>query len=291
MAYSAFSISFLNIFIARDAGFFKKQGLEVELIQMAGPLPIAAMLAGDVDYLTGITIGLVAAGQGVPVRGIMVTLRKPPFYLVSEPTIQKPEELSGKRIGVDRIGSLQHLVARLILKGRGLDPEKAIFTQTGSVSNTTTSLAQGAISAAVLSGPHNVIMGQKGFREIGSAAELPVHFPTSGLVVHENRLKSDAARIKNVIRVMTETIAFSRREKAWTAGYIRDQWKIDGKIAETVYEQWLATVATDGKINSKDFQEYFDVAYASKLIPAAVQFSAVMDYTLLDQVLKEGSGK
>jgi ABC-type nitrate/sulfonate/bicarbonate transport system substrate-binding protein len=291
MAYSAFSISFLNIFIARDAGFFKKHGLDVELIQMAGPLPIAAMLAGDVDYLTGITIGLVAAGQGVPLRGIMVILRKPPFYLVSEPTIQRPEDLSGKRIGVDRIGSLQHLVARLILKGRGLDPEKAIFTQTGSVSNTTTSLAQGAISAAVLSGPHNVIMGQKGFREIGSAAELPVHFPTSGLVVHENRLKSDAARIKNVIRVMTETIAFTRREKAWTAGYIRDKWKLDTRVAETVYDQWLSTVATDGKINPKDFQEYFDVAYASKQIPAPVQFSAVMDYTLLDQVLKEGSGK
>ena len=63
MAYSAFSISFLNIFIARDAGFFKRHGLDVELIQMAGPLPIAAMLAGDVDYLTGITIGL------VPVQG------------------------------------------------------------------------------------------------------------------------------------------------------------------------------------------------------------------------------
>jgi ABC-type nitrate/sulfonate/bicarbonate transport system substrate-binding protein len=291
MAYSAFSISFLNIFIARDAGFFKKHGLELELIQMAGPLPIAAMVAGDLDYLTGITTGLVAAGQGVPLKGVMVVLRKPPFYLVSEATIQKPEELSGKRVGVDRIGSLQHLVARLILKGRGLDPEKAIFTQTGSVSNTTTSLAQGAVSAAILSGPHNVIMGQKGFREIGSAAELPVHFPTSGLVVHETKLKSDAARTKNVIRVMMESIAFTRKEKAWTAGYIREKWKLDGKVAETVYDQWLSTLATDGKVNSKDFQEYFDLAYASKQIPAPVQFPAVMDYTLLDQVLKEGSGK
>ena len=291
MAYSAFSISFLNLFIARDAGFFKKHGLDLELIQMAGPLPIAAMVAGDLDYLTGITTGLVAAGQGVPLKGVMVVLRKPPFYLVSEPTIQKPEDLSGKRVGVDRIGSLQHLVARLILKHRGLDPEKAIFTQTGSVSNTTTSLAQGAVSAAVLSGPHNVIMGQKGFREIGSAAELPVHFPTSGLVVHDTKLKTDASRIKNVIRVMTESIAFTRREKAWTAGYIRDRWKLDTKVAETVYDQWLSTVATDGKVNPRDFQEYFDLAYAAKQIPAPVQFSAVMDYTLLDQVLKEGSTK
>ena len=85
MAYSAFSISFLNVFIARDAGLFKKHGLEVELIQMAGPLPVAALAAGEIDYLTGYTTGIVATGQGAPLKGIMIALRKPPFYLVGEP--------------------------------------------------------------------------------------------------------------------------------------------------------------------------------------------------------------
>ena len=51
MAYSAFSVAFLNIFVARDAGLFKKHSLDVELIQMAGPLPIAALSAGEIDYL------------------------------------------------------------------------------------------------------------------------------------------------------------------------------------------------------------------------------------------------
>ncbi len=147
MAYSAFSVAFLNVFIAKDAGLFKKHGIDVELIQMAGPLPIAALSAGEIDYLTGFTTGLVAASQGAPLKGVMVTLRKPPFYLVSEPSIQKIEDLAGKRLGVDRIGSLQHLVARLLLKMKGVNPEKVIFTQTGSVSNTVTSLAQGALSA------------------------------------------------------------------------------------------------------------------------------------------------
>ena len=165
MAYSAFSISFLNIFVARDAGLFKKHGLDVELIQMAGPLPIAALASGEIDYLTGYTTGIVATGQGAPLKGIMISLRKPPFYLIAEPSIQRPADLAGKRIGVDRIGSLQHLVARLMLKNKGVDPDKAIFTQTGSVSNTVTSLGQGAVSAAILSGPHNVIMAQKGFRQ------------------------------------------------------------------------------------------------------------------------------
>jgi ABC-type nitrate/sulfonate/bicarbonate transport system substrate-binding protein len=50
LAYSAFSISFLNLFVARDAGLFKKYGVEPELVQMAGPLPVAALASGEIDY-------------------------------------------------------------------------------------------------------------------------------------------------------------------------------------------------------------------------------------------------
>jgi NitT/TauT family transport system substrate-binding protein len=285
MAYSAFSVAFLNIFVARDAGLFKKQGLDLELIQMAGPLPIAALSAGEIDYLTGYTTGLVAAGQGAPLKGLLVTMRKPPFYIVSDPGVQKPEDLTGKRFAVDRIGSLQHLVARVFFKTKGVNPEKVIFTQTGSVSNTVTSLGQGAVSAALLSGPHNVIMVQKGFRQIGAADELPVNFPTSGLVVHEAKIKSDASRIKTVIRVMLDSLTFSQRQKGWMINYVKDKWKLEPKVAETVYEQWLSTLATDGKVNLKELQDYFDLAYNFKQIPAPVHVPAVTDSTLLEQVL------
>ncbi|HEY7555061.1 MAG TPA: ABC transporter substrate-binding protein [Candidatus Binatia bacterium] len=285
LAYSAFSISFLNVFIARDAGLFKKRGLEPELIQMAGPLPIAALAAGEIDYLTGYTTGIIATGQGAPLKGIMVSLRKPPFYLVAEPTIQKPGDLIGKRIGVDRIGSLQHLVARLLLKTKGVDGERVLFTQTGSVSNTVTSLGQSAVAAAVLSGPHNVIMAQKGFRQIGAADDLPVQFPTSGLVVNEVKLRTGASQIKSVIRVMLDANTLSLREKNWVINYVREKWKLEHKAAEMVYEQWRSILTPDGKIAIKDMQEYFDLVYAQKQIAAPINVAAVTDYMLLDQVL------
>jgi ABC-type nitrate/sulfonate/bicarbonate transport system substrate-binding protein len=128
-------------------------------------------------------------------------------------------------------------------------------------------------------------MVQKGFRQIGAAEELPMHFPTSGLVVHESKIKSDATRIKTVIRAMLDTVAFSHKERVWVVNYIHNQWKIEPKTAESVYEQWLATLAPEGKINLKDLQEYFDLAYAAKQIPTPIQVAAVTDYTLLDQVL------
>jgi ABC-type nitrate/sulfonate/bicarbonate transport system substrate-binding protein len=179
---------------------------------------------------------------------------------------------------------LQHLVARLLLKTKGIDAEKVLFTQTGSVSNTVTSLGQKAVSAAVLSGPHNVIMAQKGFHQIGAADDLPVQFPTSGLVVNEAKLKTDANRIKSVIRVMLDAHAFSRREHNWVINYIREKWKLEQKTSETVFEQWPAILQPDGKIAVKDMHEYFDLAYAQKQIAAPINVAAVTYYTLLDQV-------
>jgi ABC-type nitrate/sulfonate/bicarbonate transport system substrate-binding protein len=141
------------------------------------------------------------------------------------------------------------------------------------------------MAAAILSGPHNVIMTQKGFRQIGSADELQTHFPTSGLVVNDNKLKSDAARIKTVIRVMLDATAFCRKERTWVVNYIKDRWKVEQRTAETVYDQWLSILTPDGKISVKDMQEYFDLAYSQKQISAPINVAAVTDYSLLDQVL------
>jgi hypothetical protein len=114
---------------------------------------------------------------------------------------------------------------------------------------------------------------------------LPVNFPTSGLVVNEAKMRSDANRIKTVIRVMLDSVTFSQREKRWMISYVKDKWKLDANVAETVYEQWLSTLAPDGKVSLKELQDYFDLAYGFKQIPAPVHVPGVIDYALLDQVL------
>jgi hypothetical protein len=55
IGYPAFSLTFLTFFVAKDAGIYKKHGLEVDMVQMAGAVQTSALVAGEIDYLTGIT--------------------------------------------------------------------------------------------------------------------------------------------------------------------------------------------------------------------------------------------
>jgi NitT/TauT family transport system substrate-binding protein len=287
MGYPAFSLTFLTFFVAKDAGIFKKHGLDVDLVQLAGAVQTSALVAGEIDYLTGITGPLVAAARGLPFKGILVTHDRTLFWLTGGPDIRRAEDLIGKTVAVDRLATLQDIVARDLLKRKGVNPDRVTFIQSGSVSNSVQSLSQGSVAAAVLSLPHNVVMAQKGFREVASAPEFNLRSASGGIATHENKLKKDPAGVKAVIRATFDAMEFNRREKAWMVKYIQNKWNVSAKVAEESYRLWLNGFTADGKIPIKDFQEIYDQAYESKLIPTPVPAAKVMDYTLTDEVLKE----
>jgi NitT/TauT family transport system substrate-binding protein len=287
MGYPAFSLTFLTFFVAKDAGIYKKHGLDVELVQLAGAVQTSALVAGEIDYLTGITGPLVAAARGLPFRGIMVTHERTLFWLIGRPDIRRAEDLVGKTVAVDRLATLQDIVARDLIKRKGVNPDLVTYVQTGSVSNSVQTLTQGQVAAAVLSLPHNVIMTQKGYREIASGPEYKLRSASGGIATREAKLKQQPDEVKSVMRATLESMDFNRREKSWMVQYIQNKWKVDAKVAEESYQAWLRGFTSDGKISLKDFQEIYDQAYATRLIPTPVPVAKVMDYSLLDEVLKE----
>ena len=287
VGYPAFSLTFLTFFVAHDAGIFKKNGFDVDLVQLAGAVQTSALIAGEIDYLTGITGPLVAAARGLPFKGIMITHDRPLFWVIANPEIHRLEDLVGKTVAVDRLATLQDIIARDLIKRKGVNPEKITFIQTGSVSNSVQSLSQGSVAAALLSLPHNVIMTQKGYRDLASATEFNMKAASGGMATREAKLKQDPAQVRAILRATLETMDFNRREKPWMISYIQKKWKLTSAVAEEAYRYWLQGLTSDGKIPFRDLQEMYDQAYASQLIPTQVNVQAVMDYSQLDEVLKQ----
>ena len=287
IGYPAFSLTFLTFLVGKDAGIYKKHGLDVEMVQMAGAVQTSALVAGEIDYLTGITSPLVAAARGLPFKGVMITHEKTLFWIIASPEVRRMEDLIGKTVAVDRLATLQDIVARDLVRRKGVNPEQVTFIQTGSVSNSVQSLSQGSVAAALLSLPHNFVMTQKGYREIGSALEFNQRSASGGIATHESQLKKDPAGVKAVVRATFEAMEFNRKEKSWMVNYIRNKWKLSAKVAEESYRVWLNGFTSDGKIPLKDLQDIYDEALAAKLIPSAVPVAKVMDYSYVDEVLKE----
>ena len=100
VAYPSMNTSVFALVIAQKEGYFKEEGLNVELLSIRGEIAIRTTLAGEVDFFTNAGSALAAAVRGVPVRLVTVFQDKPGWDLISEPEIKSIAQLRGKTIGI-----------------------------------------------------------------------------------------------------------------------------------------------------------------------------------------------
>jgi ABC-type nitrate/sulfonate/bicarbonate transport system substrate-binding protein len=203
VAISTVSFTFLVNLIARDAGIFKKHGLDVETILVAGPAQAAALAAGEIDYNSSFVPGLLLAAKGLPFTVVMATTKTPLFFILSQPDI-KIANLSGKKVAISRIGSQSHALTRSMIKQIGINPDAVTYIQTGSTSNSYSALNARSVDAATLSIPFNVLLKQKGFNQLASTSNIGV-FPNTGLQVPRTKLEKNRAQVKLMVRAFLDS--------------------------------------------------------------------------------------
>ena len=123
--FAALSPNYAPLWIADQAGFFKKQRLDVQLIYIsAGSVIIPAILSGRVDVANMSSApALTAWARGAELIAVGVASNRLLHVVMTRGSIKKPEELKGKKVGSDRYGSFSDLVLREALKHYNLAPD------------------------------------------------------------------------------------------------------------------------------------------------------------------------
>jgi len=115
------------LFVARDQGFFRKQGLEVDLVYVASaPVALASIAHGDSQINTGSTSGAIlgAMAGGLDLAFIAGLVNRLTGTIVTSPDIRRPVDLKNKTIGVTSIGGGNWVFTMLALEHWGLDPKR-----------------------------------------------------------------------------------------------------------------------------------------------------------------------
>jgi NitT/TauT family transport system substrate-binding protein len=143
----------LPFFVARDRGFFREEGLEVEIILMRSNLTLQAMVARSIDFGTATGAAVNAIVNGADVRVVLAMSDKPLFDLIAHPSITRVQQLRGKKIGVGGIGSLSEIIIRQVLSANQIPPDQVNFLQLGQNSLTYAALKSGLIDAHHVADP------------------------------------------------------------------------------------------------------------------------------------------
>jgi NitT/TauT family transport system substrate-binding protein len=291
VAVATSSMAFLVPFIAKDRGFYLKQGAEVELIQMRPNIAVAALLSGDIDYIELIGSAIRSAARGLPIRAISTSIKSPFFSVIAQNKFKSVKDLKGATIGIASIGGTNHISTRLTLKEFGLDPEKDVkLIAIGDEKLIYDAFKIGRTDAVVLAPPYSIQLKREGFPILANTAQY-VTIPFSGLGTTLARIKSNRAQIKKLLKAEIEALRYLRDNPAGTVEVIRKRFSMDDKTAQESYDVVVDAFSRDGRVPLDGVDILLQIEKDQKLIPTTVTPKMVVDASLVEEALKELGGK
>ena len=279
---SSKSIGFFDPWVAHEKGFFRKYGIDSEVITIRPNLSVVALHAGEIDYswMTGTVIR--AAAKGIPLKLVTIGLKSSFHTLVARPNFQSITELRGKKIAISNIGATDDLVARALLQKAGLDPrgDAAVISMGGSETRYQ-ALLTGQMDAATLSLPHSVIAKQQGFRFLGSAGDV-LQIPFTGISTTAAKIQRNREQVKRMIRAQIDAMRWIKSQKADAIRFLRDFFDTDEATALESYNIYVPLIIEDVRVSAGAVKAVLEAEGG-----ANVSWEQVADPSLVDEVLKK----
>jgi ABC-type nitrate/sulfonate/bicarbonate transport system substrate-binding protein len=248
IAHGAFNEKILALWIGVEQGFFRKQGVNVEVINIrSGPQTMAAIASGDIQIaytIPGTVLSAAAAGMDAVFFGGIVNRADGDFVVA--PSINRPEELRGRKLGVQSIGGGVWSLAMLALEHLGLEPnrDKIMVMVLGDQPILTQAMATGKIDAAYLGYTFSTLLKEKGFRVMLDIGKAPIPYQGLALAARRSYVQQNSAIIDAVLRGTLEGVAFIQKpanRDVVLKSLTRHLRLASVKEAESGYEvlQWL----------------------------------------------------
>ncbi len=249
------------LYLGNDAGIFKQQGLNLEMVFIpGGSLSLQALIGRSLDLLlTGGPPVANAYLQGAKIKIIGGVTNLLPYTFVVATGLRTAEQVKGKKIGISRFGSNTDYVVRLALDQLGLSAAQVQIIQVGGSQARLVALKSGAIQATVLS-PEEAMVAQKmGFSVLLDFIEKGIEFPHVNVVARDDYLETQAQTVRTFMRTYVESVRYYKTHRGEAIKKIMELSKLpERQMAETVYEGSLRATPDDGKPTVKGMEVVLD---------------------------------
>jgi len=236
LAYASVTSAFAVPWIAKEAGIFRRRGLDVEIVYIAsGPRTIQTLISGGVDVAAiGGGSGIDAKMAGADTVFVATAVNRVLLYMVAAPEIRRIEDLRGKSIGATRIGTLTDFFTRYYLRQAGLVPDRDVFIRgTGGLPETVAALRAGQIHAGTFGFPAVLQARAAGFHVLVDYATQGLRYPLSGIVVTQSMIRAREPAVRSFLEGFIEGIHRFRTDPAFAIDVMgRYMRTADRKILE-----------------------------------------------------------
>lgn len=288
MGIQSTNIGFLPFHTAYHKGFYRDQGIDLEMIFMATQAVNAAFARGDLDYSAAVNGIIQTVVRGAPAKILACAVDRPLQSFVAKKEIRSPQDLKGKKIGGSTPGGTASLMADMALKHFGLEPGRdvAVVPLRG---NRVTALESGAVDAALLGVPENIIAVDKGYNELLFLGDI-VNFPQNGFGASVKKIQESPEEVYGMVRATLRGFIYGldpgNREDV--LNIIMKQWRLtDRRLASEMFRQLGRGITRDMSAKPEGMQLMIDLVREESKVSQPFTAAQLVDYSFLEKARRE----
>src|SRR6266536_157512 len=288
IAYARSGMNYADIFLPKEKGFYREEGLEPQFIQMNSGIAITAGISGELDGQASIGSAIRALQRGAPLRVVAVTLRRPLYWLVVRPEYRSVKDLKGKVLGISTIGGSQHNRAKAMLALGGLDPDKDITSiQINDQTMQLQALVSNAVQVIALSPPWVAVARDKFKMNILDSALDRFAGVDSGLAVPLKLLQDKPDQVKKMLRARAKGNRYFLENEREGSEFLARLYKVDFKIALESYRSSKPAFTGNGIPTDDEIKEHLVTDAQILKLSKPVSASEIFDFNLQREVTRE----
>lgn len=275
--YTAPVASMAPMWIAKEAGFFKKQGLDVKLVFIAsGPIGTTAVLGGETDIgIIGGFAPLRAMAGGA--KGLMIVGQSKNLItskILAKKEIATVQDLRGKRLGIDRIGSNPDMFAQAALSRFQIDTFKDLqYVQLGDVGKVVAALKAGVIDAGIAGAPHDLFGQRLGFKVLLDIAAMKIPFAATVLMSGRDTIARKQPELNKFMRAYAEAVHYFLTNLEGTAQIVTKYTQVtDHEVLAYSIDQEAKAMEKTLEVNPKGVE--LILGFIAKTMPQAATVKA-----------------
>jgi NitT/TauT family transport system substrate-binding protein len=282
---SAMTTAFLPLFVAKDKGFFKEEGLDVSLIFFkTGRESQQSIVSKDIDIAAGATtepVYLKDADQDV--RIIWGISDKMPYKLFALPSIKTLKDAKGKRFAVSGFGALTDFLTRYVLKHFGMDPETDVkILQVGSIPARYAALKSGAVDVAILDEPLITKAEKEGYSMILDLKDVLPEWQYEVFYVRQEDIPKHSEMLKKFLRAYQKGTVFTKKSKEESIKINMAALGFNREDAEIGYNFFVTSFRDDGTLATKGIEIMVESDFKAKNIKKQHSLNELVDNTFID---------
>jgi len=275
--------------LAKKKGFYAQENVEVEITRMATDIGVKALVGGEIDFTFSAGSATRAAAQGLPVKGVTITIAKPYHVLVVRPEIKEGKDLKGKVFAISGPGDSPTQMIRAALRHYSLDPDRDItLVALGGNPERLAGLKSGIVQATVLEPVYAMVAEKEGLKQLLRMADI-MDMPLAGLAASDKMIKERPDLILRVVRATVKSLKYIKdpKNKDEMLSYLISELNVSRDDAVVTYTDIVRAFGDDGMASEESIMQEVKAAIETAGAKPNTTISDVFDFSFVRKV-KEG---